>query len=216
MNFGNLARSAPAQTKTITIVRGDGPPINPSLGRVMHRNVSAQIKEIEPGERYELTTTIAPPWPRSRVFRYAIPIKPGIDDVPEDRVNLIARVLERFSAMPNRIMVPSQMRGDRIVRVRLMWTGGPPGKVTSASSNDDQIKVDLRPHPTQPAVLVTIPKGYEFDDNKHPVVTVNTDDPDAPNVVIPIYDSARRAIANRPLAPARLAGPPAPRSPQKN
>ena len=83
VNFGKIARDAkPEQLKrTVTITRGDGGPLKLKLKPVKTKGVEAKLKELKPGERYELEIALTPPFASERVHT-RISLETGLPKAP--------------------------------------------------------------------------------------------------------------------------------------
>lgn len=80
-----LSLDAGPQTKTLTIVRGDGGPLDPRLLCFRHSGATAELRVIEPGEHYEIDITFYPPWESGR-HSNSIELATGVPEQPECRV----------------------------------------------------------------------------------------------------------------------------------
>jgi hypothetical protein len=92
-----VPRTAGAQSKTITIVRGDGGPLEPSVDKIVVPGVTAELCEIEPHERYELTLTIQPPWPDDNQYSTEVTLSTGVGEQPKQTIKVIVPI-ERTSS----------------------------------------------------------------------------------------------------------------------
>ncbi len=99
VDFGKLTRDAGPQTRTLTIERGDGGPLDLKLLRIepprgnakdaKPPNAEAELRTVEPGERYALDITIQPPYPSGWLIgrvRFAT----GVPEQPMDEVQFRA------------------------------------------------------------------------------------------------------------------------------
>ena len=188
-NFGRISRDSGEVTKTIALARGDGGPLKPVLKPSKHEHISAELRELTPGEAYELEVTITPPWPNDRL-RGTVSLETGIDEVPSEDVRVFAQIDPRLKAMPARFSVPGNVPSDMDLKVRLLWSGGEPGKILSAQSPDPQMTVRVEEQDNQQFVVLHVPAGYERERKRTMAVTVKTDDAAAASLRIPVSVSA--------------------------
>ena len=69
LHFGKISKHSGSKTLTAVITPGDGGPINPRIVPKEVKGVTAILKEIEAGKRYELEVTLKPPFEGTRVYR---------------------------------------------------------------------------------------------------------------------------------------------------
>ena len=207
VNFGSVRRSFPAQSQTLTITRGDGGPIKPELVSTGNPQVSAEIKELEPGEKYELVVGIAPPWPNG-MLRSIMSFKTGIEEVPSQTLSVYANVTPRLQATPARLTVRTNEDEETEVTTRLFWDGDP-GQVLEATVSDPNMKVSLRQDGDAQLVALVVPAGFKTAARGNiGNVTLKTDDATVPTLQIPIALLSPPAAPPTPAAPA--AGRPLP------
>jgi hypothetical protein len=79
--LGPIERSAGPQMEVIDITRGDGGPLSLRVDSVRPESVSAELRELKPGERYELTITANPPWPKWGLYGQVV-LSTGVPEQP--------------------------------------------------------------------------------------------------------------------------------------
>ncbi len=186
VSFPRINRDSPAVSKTIQITRGDGGPIKPEIVPPADKHVQATLREVEPGEEYELEVKLVPPWP-ARSLRSSLTIKTGVKEAPIDTVRIYASVAPRLAAIPSRFMIPAKLKKDRDLRVRLKWSGGKPGKILSAKPSDPKLSAQLVEEHGQPVVVLHVPKDYAASPRGRGFVTIKTDDKTIPVLRVPFY-----------------------------
>ncbi len=184
LNFGSVKRSFPEQKQTITLLRGDGGPIHPHIAATGHPQIAAELKEIEPGEKYELEVTLSPPWPNG-VLRGAMNIETGVAEVANQNLHVIANVTPRLAANPARFNVRVGNTEKTELTATLTWDGEP-GKLLEASVSDPGLQVELRENDGRQTVALEVPEGFGKDSRGPLNVTVKTDDPVVPTLQIPV------------------------------
>jgi len=97
MSFRNILDDSSPQGKKVQIKRGDGGPLKPEILKTGKPGVVAWLKEIEPGEHYELIVGLTPPMTSGRL-RSWIKLKTGVEESPDATVNLYADIPQGWSA----------------------------------------------------------------------------------------------------------------------
>jgi hypothetical protein len=110
VNLGRLPADAPSQS-VVSIGRGDGPPIAPKVAPINTQGLSATIKEITPGERYDLVLTLTPPL-RSGRFSNNIQLETGVPQAPNASVSVLGVVAPPRAAEPT-TESPPQNRSEK-------------------------------------------------------------------------------------------------------
>jgi len=110
VNFGNVSPEASSLQRTISLTRGDGGPLNPKLAPVNTQGVEASIKEIEPGERYELDVKLAPPFKQPRLGA-TLQLETGIAEAPTVTIPVYARITSPPAPREDLIVGPPRPKG---------------------------------------------------------------------------------------------------------
>lgn len=186
VNFGRVSRKDPAPPKTVTITRGDAGPLDLKLRPVESEGLAAQLREIEPGERYELEITLSPPLKSDRV-RANVIVETGIEKAPTASIPVYASVVPRLEAKPRNIRVPALLKTDWQQVVKLVWDDVTPHKITGATvtPDDPKLTVEVDDQDGQHQVIVKVPAGYT-PPHRRCTVVIKTDDPQAPEVNVPL------------------------------
>lgn len=189
-NFGQLERDSESQTRTLTITRGDGGPIAPEIVADEQAPYTAALREIVPGEKYELDVTVHQPINMSSLYG-AIVLKTGVPEMPEDKINVMARMAPRLRAMPpNIVLRPEAAAGSRH-RIMLIWSGEVPGRIVGAESTDPRLEVSVKDEQGRQEVWLTVPEDYTPAGTKY--VTIRTNDRQSPQVRVPVIATGARA-----------------------
>ena len=205
INFGSVSRKAPVPPQTVTITRGDAGPLNLKLRPVESESLVAQLREIEPGERYELEVTLSPPFKSNKV-RAKVIVETGIAKAPTASIPVYASLAPRLEAQPRNIRVPGQLKADWQQVVRLVWDDDVPHKIIGATVNDPKLTVEVDDQDGRHQVIVQVPAGYTLPGGRRTVV-IKTDDPRAPEVKVPltVTRGASRARAGHSAIAPRAA-----------
>jgi hypothetical protein len=186
VNFGQIKRSDTRAEKIVKITRGSGGPIHPRVANPGNPQVTAELREIEPGESYELTVVTQPPWPNG-MLRSNVQIETGIEQAPTESVMVLGNVTPRAQASPQRFTLRPDATSDLKLVARLTWDDDRPGKITEVAVNDPALKVQVDDQNNQQVIVLDVPAGYSAPKNKGTQVTVKTDDPAVSVIQIPVF-----------------------------
>ncbi len=221
-SFIKVARSAGPQTQVVKLKRGDGGPLNPKITKCNPAAVSATVREVEPGEQYEVTVTVSPPWPNGSL-NGSVMIDTGVPEAGQESIPVAATITPRLAAQPASFRVPAKLDADADLQAKLVWSDGQSANVLGATVNDSKCEVRVDEADGQQVIVLHVPAGYQPARPMGLMVQVQTDDPEAPTLQIPI--SSVRPVAmpvrtlnptTRPvpgLVPQRPAVPPPPTPP---
>ena len=175
------------------ITRGDSPNFKVKLVPVKQKNIEAILKEIRPGERYELEFTLRPPFGLNRVVAN-VKLATGVPEAPTVTLPVYATIIPKVAAKPPRFTIPRERESKWEQRVRLVWDDAAPHKILSATVDDARLKVLVKDKDGRQQVVLQVPKSYKLR-RGGARVTVKTDDSDAPTVEVPVL------VARGPVAP---------------
>ena len=204
LSFGQVSRKAPTQSKKVIITRGDGGPLALKLAPGNLQGFGAQLREIEPGERYELEVTLAPPLESARV-RTNLRLETGLAEAPIITIPAYATQLPRVVAQPRRFTLPAQLDSDYHQAVRLVWDDDAEHKILSVSASDPGLKVSLIEEDGEQEVVLEIPDGYKPRPGAR-TVTVTTDDAEVPEIRVPVTMARKARTAGARSLPRTARG----------
>jgi hypothetical protein len=217
LNFGLVKRGDGQIEKTVKITRGSGGPLKPRVLSTTNPLVTADMREVEPGESYELSVVARPPWPNGPL-RANVQIETGVEQVPIEIVMVSANIMPRVQIVPPRFVIrPDLQSGGRLV-ARVKWDNDKPGTVTEALVNDPSLTVRVEEQKNQQVIALLVPSDYSVPPNRTVQVTVKTDDPVAPVLQMPVnvmtapHAGQTVAPAARPAPPKAAPGGPAARA----
>ncbi len=96
VNFREVDPDTTPIPQKVSITRGDGAPLQLEIVRTGQKGIVAELKEIKPGERYELLVGLTPPLKSGRL-RSWVRIKTGIEEVPETTIGIYAQIPSGWS-----------------------------------------------------------------------------------------------------------------------
>jgi len=202
LNFREVSRKSPAKPRKITIRRAHAGPLDLKLRPSRVKGLEATLSELEPGERYELSVTLKPPFD-SQSIRTELVLDTGYEKAPTVKIPVYATVIPRVVARPKRINVPPKPPEDWKQIVHLVWDeDDAPYKIVGATSTDPALAVKVAESDNGPQVVFRIIEQRGTKSGKRATVTIQTDDPQIPVVRVPVYFRAARA-ARKPAGPPR-------------
>lgn len=202
LNFGQVSRGSQELVQTADLKRGDGGPIKLELRPLNSPSFKADLKEITPGEHYQLSVTLTPPDHEPRAYA-TLEIATGVSEAPTLTIPLFAALPPRVQAQPHHITVPSTREGDWEQVIDLVWDDGKPHKVLDATPSDAGLKTRIDEQDGKQRVVLVVPAGYE---SKHSVqrITIRTDDPATPTIIVPVSLRPSGPVSTNPPAGARF------------
>ena len=204
LNFGQLKRQDGPQRKTVTIRFADAGPLDPEILPIDNPALEAALRPIKPGEEYELDVTIKPQLAPARVGEQ-VKVETGLAGVPELTIPVRARITPRVQAQPRKIVVPPDSASKVVRHISLIWDDDNPAKILEATAGDPALTVRVEEQAGRDIVVVEVPPKYERE-GKASVITIKTDDSDAPKVRVPVRISPQRSAAQGRSRGARGAG----------
>lgn len=87
--FAKVEDYTTPEPRTITIRRGDGGPLRLEVAGVGKPGIEASLREIKPGEHYELTVGLTPPLKPGRFYSW-VNLKTGLKEVAQSRITVSA------------------------------------------------------------------------------------------------------------------------------
>ena len=179
-----------------------------------------ELVETEPGQAYELRVTTKPPYPTGFV-RATATINTNFENHKTITVSAFARVPERIDVQPTSITLIKPAAGSaaaaralppRLIRVRNH--GDAPVRVLAAVVDDPALVVTVEEKKAgeEYDIRIQFPAGYAPPDAGR-TLTIQTDDPEKPEIKVPIRSNIRTTAARTPVKranPLELLGKPTP------
>lgn len=183
--FSRLGRTS-QETKKVTITNTYTEKMNLKIKGEVKGPFDVQLKEIEPGMKWELTATTKPPLELG-VARADVNLETGLAIMPEINFPVQGYVQPPVQISPTVLYVPAQspQQMERIVRVT--WVGDKPLGIKEIKCTSDKITAKVSPPPAnQPAqtgmgahdIRVTLPPAAEIPESGATLeITTDSDDP---------------------------------------
>jgi len=202
LSFDRLARDAGPQTKTMVIARGDAGPLKLRITAVEVRRgndyvpagteVAAELREVTPGERYELVATLRPPRPNAALTG-RVRLETGIERQPSVDVMFSAWLPARLTWKKTSGPVPRSRSETVRWEAELVWSDdSPPGRITSVTPPVQGMTARMEEREGRPVLVVEITPQCPPPTRENPhFVTLKTDDPAVPELFVPVqYEPA--------------------------
>jgi hypothetical protein len=204
VHIAPIKRSDSELQRIVHIKRGDAGPITPKVLSTSNPQITAELREVQAGESYDLVVTARPPWPTTNLIGN-VQIETGVSEVPTERINVIGNVSPRVQALPPRFTIrPGHKAGDRL-SARVAWDGDNPGRVLTATVSDPALTTRIEERSGQQTIWLEVPASYNLEAGKTAMVTVTTDDPAVPTFQIPVAMLPAQAATPSGAAPAAAA-----------
>jgi hypothetical protein len=184
LGFGQVSRTAGSQSKTVVVTRGDGGPLALKLLPTEAQGVRTELREIEPGERYEIQITVTPPFKSTEVSK-SVQLETGVPEAPTVTVPIHAVMRPRVISDPRRFSFPAKRDGPWQQGVSLVWDDDAPHRILEATVEDPEMTVKVTEVDGKQRVVLQVPPNH-IPPRSARSVTVKTDDAEAPLVRIPI------------------------------
>jgi len=215
LTFRNVDRNADVLQGTVMLKRGDGGPIKPRVIKGK-KGIETAIREIEPGERYELEVTITRPYPNGPLKKL-LQLGTGVEEVPETSFLILADIPPRVNVLPRQFTLPPLIEEPFEQSVELNWVETTAYKVLRVETNIAELTARVEEKDGRQVVILHAPPGYKRAKGTFPGVTIHTDDPDLPTLRVPVNTgrpsrrgtgvrSPDRGAANR-MRPSRSVTP---------
>jgi len=168
---------------------------------------AVELKELEPGMRYELTARTQPPLPAG-VVRHDLVLETGLELLPEIHVLIAGTVYPPIAVYPDRLTWPRNLVSPIEKVLRVSYEPAHPVRIMEVRATNPAITVTIRDVPsssptapdserpqTQPApepplqeVIVQLPPGAPLSDDSPITIELRTDsrDPAYERIAIPV------------------------------
>ncbi|MCB9849967.1 MAG: DUF1573 domain-containing protein [Phycisphaerales bacterium] len=200
-------------TNKVMLTNNTDKPLEISLGDKQNvKCFGAEIKELEPGKKFELTVTAHPPF-ETGINRVTIPIKTNIPEQDTLEVACAATLPERIELRPDKLQISSPVRAETVRRFSLTNNGEEPLHITSVESSDPRLLVESKAleDGRKYQLSVTVPVNYANPPAGASIV-IKTDDAKDAELSLPViaHKSTPRRTPSRPAM--GMLGEPAPDS----
>jgi hypothetical protein len=193
--FAYISVPADAVSNVSTVVRivnQADEPVTLSDPTSANQSFKAELKTITPGKEFELTVYAVPPLPPGSTPG-SITIKTSLTNMPTLNITTIAIVQPSISISPQTINLPMQVSGGMTNFVNIAAMGTKPLALTGVEASDSQIGVTMKElNPGRLFQLIVVfPPGYHMAPGSRAHLTIKSNNPQKPEIVIPILQNLR-------------------------
>jgi len=155
VNFGRIVADQTVVERRLEISEGDAGPIKPELQPLGDDEVEAELREIEPGKRYELIVR-AHPKPASNRLSGRITLNTGVEQESTVQINVYGTVASPIATRPPTVFVPPSAPANWEQAIDLVWADGDKShRIVSATVNHPKLEIVVAgqdaPRADQPA-----------------------------------------------------------------
>lgn len=215
--FSNLETDS-VESRTIQLESQYNAPLNLKLRENPNPGpFTVELKELEPGKRYELTVTTKPPLALN-LNNTTVILETGLNTAPTVPVYLTASVPPRVAVIPARLSVAASAKQPAQQTLQVNYRASTPVEITDVKSDNDAVKWEMLPAGPVAAdakmrtyrLRVTLPTYDELPDTGA-TLQIFTSAPDEPykQLDVPIVKLRAPAARATPATPAAPATPPA-------
>ncbi len=159
------------------------------------KSCSVEVKELEPGMRYEVTATTKPPLAVGRV-QQNVKFTTGLPRMPEINLNVYWYVQPPVEVSPLKLFLSKASSKEMVRQLRVTYTPDQPVEIAAVKPSHDSIAAEVQPAATDPLrpklrqykIMVTLPPAERLDDGVAPQIEIVTTspEPEYQRFVVPI------------------------------
>ena len=193
---------APSNATTVVHITGQiDQPITLSEPTSANSSFKAELKTIKPGKDFEVLITALPPLHTGNNSG-TISIKTSLTNMPVLSINVAAMVQPSLSVVPPQITLMPQVNGWITNHVTIAANGSKALALSDPEVSDPKISVELKETSPGRAFQVTtvFPPGYQIASGQSVQLSVKSNNPDRPVIVVPIRQYPRQPVMSAPLA----------------
>jgi hypothetical protein len=222
--FGQLFESAQS-TRTVRITNRYKDPLTLRLKEPAEGGpYRLELKEVEPGQRWELTARTTPPLPVGR-FSATVALETGLELMPEIGALVYGFVQAPVSVRPSKLYLPKNSVAEIKRTVWVAHAPDHPLEITGVRASDESIKVELGPTTRKAEgetlaelqIIVTLPPGDRIVPDSRPRVEISTNSPNEAyqtlTVPVQIIDAPQGVVSENPVTVGRAQATTAPSQP---
>ncbi|MBL8878734.1 MAG: DUF1573 domain-containing protein [Phycisphaerales bacterium] len=221
IQFGRLSKSS-KDTQKITIKNEYTDKLNLKMKDKPEGPFDIELKEIEPGMKYELTATSRPPLTMG-VVKADVKLETGVELLPEIDISVQGYVQPPVMVNPAQLWIPPQTSQPTERIIRVTYVTDKPVNILGIKSSADVIKAELQPKTTTaPAgvgsgshdIRVKLPAGSEIPESGA-TIEITTDSEDPEYRLLKVDVTTKRPTPAVPAVPggAKPGAPMAPTTP---
>ncbi len=201
VTFGQVMRDS-AESRTVTIQNVFEEKMILKLKDFDNSSYTLELREIEPGMKYELVASTQPPLKAGNSRAVAV-LTTNLERVPEIKVTIRAYVVPRVSVTPRTIYIPKVYKKASQKSLLVRFLASNPIEITGVTSPHPGVSAEILPATnssrlgfTTRQIRVSLPPGSEIpDEDTYLLIKTNADEPEFAELKVPITNGARRRAA---------------------
>ncbi len=172
---------------TVRLVNQTEKPVALTNVLSVNSNFVTQLKELRPGQEWELAITMNPPFPASTTSGL-IKIDTSNPAIGSVTLNALARVEPSVQVMPPQIFFNGAPDKWTTNKINIRGMGKRLLELTNLMASDSNMVLNLKPGSMPGAFLleVAFPPGFQIEPGKRAEVSVNSNDPHTPTIRIQV------------------------------
>ena len=162
---------------------------------------TVSLKAVKPGKEFELTVTAQGPLNPGNNSG-TVSVKSTLTNMPIINITTVAMVQPSITVAPSQIVLPPQSQGSRTNTIKIMANTGKALNLSNPEYCCEKgVTVELNTvQPGRVYDLVAIfPEGFQVGTNQSSQLTVKTDNPSRPLVVVPVNQYHPRPQRAKPM-----------------
>jgi hypothetical protein len=162
---------------------------------------SAELKEVQPGQEFELTIDGNPPFPGGSTIA-TVDFATNIPDQPFYSIRVSAYVPARIEVMPPKIVADANTYTIKKRRITITNNGASPFEVTKLAVSNPDFKLSMQPpdpaNPNQTVIDVLLPPGEYRPPPYSDVIRIETTDAEKPVIELHVLPTMKNPPTPRP------------------
>ena len=196
---------APSNSTTVVHITDQlDEPITLSDPTSATRSFKAELKTVKPGKEFELTITTVPPLAPGNNSG-TISIHTSLTNMPVLTVTVNAMVQPSIAVTPPQIALLPQINGWLTNRITITANGSKTLALSDLEVSDKKISVEMQE--TTPGrvfqIAAVFPPGYQVAPGQDVHVSVKSNNPEQPVIVVPVRQYPRQPVMSAPLVRPR-------------
>ncbi len=198
VTFGQVMRKS-TETRTVKIQNVFEEKMFLKLEDFKNEAYTLELREIEPGMRYELIASTKPPLKAGNSRAVAV-LTSNLERVPEIKVPIRSYVVPRVSVTPRTIYIPKVYKKASEKSLLVRFVADNPIEITGVTSSHPGVSARILPAIknarlgfSSREIRVSLPPGVDIpDEDTYLIITTDADEPEFAELKVTITNGARR------------------------
>lgn len=201
------------ESKKVIVVNKYEKPMTLKLQPSSSPYFNLEVKELEAGQKWEVTATTKPPLPTKGVVQTEAVLTTGLDKIPDIRARVYAMVTPKVDVNRTELYVPKNMPRPMEQMIRVTYIAKSPIKITGVKSSLESIKAEVMPPPANAPsnstfgwydIKIGLPEGKEIPEDGATIeITTDAPEPEYAKFVVRVTNKPPQGVARQaPVTPA--------------